>query len=127
MRIKLSLGLTPHEEDCVQVRSGANYLPAMRKEAQRYRDGILKFFAPAVAAAPGIEFRIASHGHDFGTYLEVEVILDDADPVETSVAYHIEDHSPGTWDELEHDVSQWTPETGAHTTTTKTSPMSVRS
>lgn len=110
MITKISLGLTPHEEDCVQVCSNHDYLPAMRQEARRYLGGLRKHFAKALEVSPNISFRITSQGHDFGSYLEVEILFDPGDPAQAAVAYHIEENSPGTWEELENESSNWIPE-----------------
>lgn len=87
----LALGPVPTSEPCVQV-SSADYLPAMREECRRYKAMLEQRFPNRT---PDCRFRITSNPHDFGTYLEVEVI-----GPEEAVEF-IDANLPETWDDQE--------------------------
>jgi len=81
---------TPYEEDCVQVRTGENYMPAMRAQANR----MIEMLEARFPDAPGY-FSIKSCPHDFGSYLEIRYCFEGDDG--WGWANFIEDNWPSTW------------------------------
>jgi len=99
MRDYLDIGeTTPWGENCVQVDPNKDYMPAMRAEANRFKDMLNKRFAKLIEAT-GIYFRIASNPHDFGSYLSLRICFDDNDEKQINAAYFIEENMPATWDD----------------------------
>lgn len=90
----LSLETTPIEEDCVQVNRDGDYLPAMRKEAERYAEMLRNRF-PQVSHL----FKIKRFSHDFGDYLDVCILFDDNNPEQSDLAYWVESNLPLRWDD----------------------------
>ena len=91
------LGSSPCDENCVQLQTGVDYLPAMRTECERYRDLIEKAFPPP----EGGRVSVKSFPHDFGIYLEVVAWFDEDYPESVEWAFNLENVVPGTWKELE--------------------------
>lgn len=96
------LETTPINEECVQVKSGEDYMPAMREQAQRFKALLMKRFINLPA---GMDFIIKRFEHDFGGYLEVCIrYFDDENE---SVAVFIQDNLPEKWsDEKVFDISK---------------------
>jgi len=95
MKDFLVLDSSPCDEDCVQVKSNENYIPAMRQECNRYKELLEKKFAGHLNL---VQFKIKSFPHDFGTYYEVVVVFDDENEKATNIAYDIESNLPTTWE-----------------------------
>lgn len=91
----LTLGSTPSDESCAQVGS-PNYTRDALSECRRFRDLLARAFPPP----PGARFGVKSFPHDFGTYHEVVVLVDDQDSM--GFALSVEEKLPSTWQELEH-------------------------
>jgi hypothetical protein len=85
---------TPSEEDCVQVMTGENYLPAMTAEAMR----MIKI---CKNKWPTLTWSIAVHDHDFGKYLTVQCEFDPDNEIHTTLLQLIEENWPETWEEAE--------------------------
>jgi hypothetical protein len=94
MRDFVELGSSPAEEECVQVRSGEDYLPAMRAECKRYLELIRKVCGEE---PEGARLAIKSNSHDFGTYLDVVCYYDDGDEEAAEYAWGLEDKVPAKW------------------------------
>ena len=92
----MPIGSAPWDEPCMQVETGKDYLPAMKKECERFRDLLEQAFPPP----DGAYLTITSNPHDFGTYLEVAVRYDEHDREAVDYALMLEGHAPGTWREL---------------------------
>lgn len=110
MREYIELGPVPHNEECTPVRKDGDYLPAMKAECLRHAEGLANHFAPVLQAHPSLRFSVKSFPHEFGTYCEAVVSAPDNDDAALSAAWGIQDHLPGTWNELENSVSAWMPE-----------------
>jgi hypothetical protein len=95
MRDHYDLGTTtPSDEDCVPVKTGTNYMPAMRKEAQRMIN-LCRLIWPETL------FRIHSNDHDFSSYLTIEIVYDDNDEEAWDQINEVESNWPSTWGEAE--------------------------
>lgn len=91
----LSLGPVPSAERCEQV--GPDYRPqAARQECRAFINQLKRTFPQWDETE--IDFRIMSHSHDFGTYLDVAVLYDDNAAKQVSLAFHIEANTPDEWD-----------------------------
>ena len=93
MRDYLSLETTPCNEDCVQVGS-ENYMVNARKECKRFIALLEKKFPKSVGM-----YRIATHPHDFGSYLDVEIVYDDENEEQTDIAMEVESNLPENWED----------------------------
>ncbi|MBL8028999.1 MAG: hypothetical protein JNL74_21430 [Fibrobacteres bacterium] len=96
MKEYLVIGTTPTEEDCIQVRSGQNYLPLMRKECKRFLDLLRSKFGDE---PDGAKLCIKDFPHDFGTYLEVVCEYDPDKEEAVEYAFRCENDPPRTWNE----------------------------
>ncbi len=98
MRDFLDIESAPYEENCVQVNSNTNYMPAMRAEAIKFKEMLERRFAKLIEST-GIYLRIARNPHDFGSYLSLQVVYDDENEKQSDAAYFIEANCPETWDD----------------------------
>lgn len=86
MSERIYIGGNPTEEPCVQVMSGANYLPAMRFETQLY----LELLKETYPEPEGGFFRLVTSRHDFGSYIEVVAVYDEEDEEASEWAFNAE-------------------------------------
>ena len=102
MRDFINIGCSPLEEECVQVNSKVDYMPAMRLELVRFKELLLKKFGKEPV---GAELRIKWYPHDFGRYGEIVCYYDDEgsdDDMESKsmkYAFDIEGNMPETWND----------------------------
>ena len=93
MKDRFGLGVTtPLNEDCIQVSKDTDYLPKMRAEAQIFIGQLKRQFK-----TKKVEYRIKSNYHEFGIYLDIELIFEEED-IES--AENIENNLPEEWDEI---------------------------
>lgn len=85
---------TPHEEPCAQVGS-PNYSSNSRIEARTFINQLIRENGNP---PDGVRFKITSHPHDFGSYLDVSIIFNDEDEACSNYAYDIESNTPDHWD-----------------------------
>ena len=98
MREYLTLGPVPVEEDCVQVNSTGDYLPAMSKEVKRFVEFLDNRF---INQPEGAYFGVKNEYHDFGQYKEAAVFYDTNYAEAEEFAFFVECNLPMTWDETE--------------------------
>ena len=92
----LELGSSPAEEECVQVTKEGGYLPAMRKECQRY----IRTIRAELGEEPyGAALAIMSNPHDFGTYLDVVCYYNPNEEVAVEYAFNCDENAPSRWRE----------------------------
>lgn len=96
MREWLTLGPVPYEEDCVQVNSNEDYLPAMVKEVRKFVEFLESRFLNIPENA---YFGVKSENHDFGPYKEAAVYWDTNDEESEQFAFFVESHLPATWND----------------------------
>ena len=95
-RDTLSLGTTcPLSVDGVQVESDKDYLPEMRTEARRFIELLEKRFRNF----DRISYRITSNPHDFGTYLDIDIVYNDEIDESSEQAFFVEGNLPETWED----------------------------
>ena len=96
MRDYFELATTvPSDEPCAQVGSD-NYMANARIEADVFRDQIYRVFGdPPV----GTGIRVNSNPHDFGTYLDLQIVYDDSSDESCEWTCKVEAELPQTWDE----------------------------
>lgn len=92
----VTLGSTPHGEDCAQVGVD-DYRARTPQEARVYIDQLTRVFGQLPEK---VRLRLKSFPHDFGTYHEVICDYDDEDPEATDYAIKLENESPEFWDEI---------------------------
>lgn len=96
MRDTLSLGPTPCEESCEQL--GPNYDERKaRQECRTFIEQLRRVFGTEPAQA---RLRIKANAHDFGVYLDVEVVYDDATEGAVEYAFKLENETPARWDDI---------------------------
>jgi len=88
-------GTTPSDEDCVNVSSKVDYMPAMRAEANRYVE-MLKLRFPNCDA---VDFVIKTNPHDFGSYLDIRAVF--YTEIGREQAFFIEENMPSKWTDTE--------------------------
>ncbi len=97
MRDYLDLATTvPTDEPCAQVGS-ANYSKNSRLEAEVFREQIYRLFGDP---PPGTGIRIKNCPHDFGSYLDLEIVYDDDEDASCYWAFEVEGNLPESWDEI---------------------------
>jgi hypothetical protein len=94
MQDSLSIGPVPSDEQCEQL--GPNYSPTRaRSECKAFMAQLIRQFG---APPPDAYLRIKANPHDFGSYLEVEVVYSDEDEDAVKYAFDMENNSPTQWD-----------------------------
>lgn len=93
-RDKLWLGVTPAEEDCIQMGAKDYDDVAARKEARRHVELLEAVFPER---PDGVSFRISREQHDLGSYLDVVIAFDNEVEVQQDFAFFVEAHAPTTW------------------------------
>ena len=96
MKEYIELGPSPWGEECVPVKSGTDYLPAMLAECDRYKRQLERDFA--IPDDMNARYAIKKFPHDFGTYAEVVIFFDDEDEAASEFAYDLESHLPERWE-----------------------------
>jgi len=94
----IDIDTTPIEEHAVQVNPDTNYMPDMRKEAQRMMDLLKSRFENF----DGVNYRIQRNDHDFGPYLSIRAEYDETDMEAMEQAQFIDNNIPQRWDDTEH-------------------------
>lgn len=100
MRDELDLGCVPAEESCESVGQNEDKAYA---ECQAYVRQLRRMF-PEPGSRPGHYrtsgyFKIKRNPHDFGVYLSVIAVYDDADEDEVKWAFNAENNLPLQWDD----------------------------
>ena len=97
----VGLGSSPCEEDCVQVSKDFDYMPKMKKECNRFKLGIEKYFENLIKESD-VSIVIKTFPHDFGSYCDVGISFDNSNKYQYKAALKIEQECPTTWEELEN-------------------------
>lgn len=85
---------TPCQEKCIQVGAD-DYLRLARIEARAFINQIIRENGNP---PEGVNFKITSNPHDFGTYLDVAIQFDEEDDVQVDYVFMIERNPPFLWD-----------------------------
>lgn len=93
----IEIGSAPYGEDCVQVDSKTDYLPAMLAECKRFKEMLEKRFPIPANLEGKAWFFVKSNPHDFGSYLEVAVKYHPDDEQAVEFALFVEGNVPETW------------------------------
>lgn len=95
MRDYFELATTvPTDEPCAQVGSD-NYTSTARAEAEAFRQQIYRTFGdPPV----GTGIKIISCPHDFGSYLDLQIVYDCDSEESSDWAFGVEGGLPDNWD-----------------------------
>ena len=89
-----SLGSTPYEEDCASVGQD-DYRKRARAECRALINQLTRMFGEP---PDGCRFVVRSCPHDFGSYLDVEVVFDGNDKAAAEYAIRCENNGPRNWD-----------------------------
>jgi hypothetical protein len=91
----VSLGSTPHGEDCAQVGQD-DYRERARAEIRAFAAQIIR-----ECGEPPLGASLVCKGfpHDFGTYYELCAVFNDTNDEAGEWAYKCEDGTPEHWDE----------------------------
>ena len=98
------LGPTPGDEECTQIDGSWERKVASRNECQRYVNGIRKYFGNE---PKGCQVKVKTEQHDFGTYYEAVIFLDEGNDEARKYAITVDNYVPGTWGELENGNFDW--------------------
>ena len=95
------IGECPYDEDSLQV--GRDSSIELKKQAQRFADGIKRYYSKKISVFPLNDFAVSikRNEHDFGTYYDAIVQFNPDNEEAVNLAYEIESQCPVTWDELE--------------------------
>jgi len=101
-RIKLEIGCAPHEEDVAQV-GDPDYGAKSSLECRAFIGQILRAYpeAKSFIESDVMDIRIKSFPHDFGSYKEVVLSVDDSNEAAVDLAFEIEGDARGMlakWD-----------------------------
>lgn len=99
MRDYIEFETTPTCEDCVQVSSSKPYLEDMKKQANRYLEMLRNRF-PFIDNV-GLEIRLKSCTHDFGSYIQIAIYYDIDKPEQCEAVTFIENNLPEKWKDNE--------------------------
>jgi hypothetical protein len=94
---KIEIGASPYDEDCVQIDSKTNYLPAMKAELNRFKTMLEAMFP--VPEGVRAFFVINWNVYEFGRYGEVAVQYDSEDQKALEFALYVEEHTPSRWNQ----------------------------
>ncbi len=90
----IELGSAPADEDCVQVKSGGDYVEAMKKECGRF----LELIREKMGQEPeGAKLAVKRFSHDFGPYFEVVCYYDENKEQSVEYAFECEANLPTRW------------------------------
>jgi len=96
MRDTLNIGSVPCDEDCVQLKSGEDYLPKMKAENRIF----IRQLRRVMGEEPdGARLFVKTNAHDFGSYSEVECRFDTDSPESEDYAFKCESEMPAFWDD----------------------------
>ncbi len=91
----MSIGSTPHNEDCAQLGVTESYDKMARLECLAFVSQLKRLNGNP---PEGLGFRITNNAHDFGNYLDVTVVFDEDDEDQLNYAYKCEE-GLDNWDE----------------------------
>ena len=95
MKDYLSLSCSPTSEQCAQVGQEDYYIQGP-KECRVWKEQLIRRFGPL---PKGLELRVVSCPHDFGTYHEVHAIFDMYDEELENIAVDMDNNLPKYWDD----------------------------
>jgi len=107
----LELGSAPADENCVQVETGKDYVPAMLAECKRYKELLRKLFPDK---PDDCRFAIKSFPHDFGTYYEVVIFYNPKIEKSANFAFSVESNLPAKWETADQRTRQFQVQTKDH-------------
>jgi hypothetical protein len=97
MKQRINLGSTPADEPCAQV-GAEGYAEKARAECKRYIQVLRHAYIATHGALPeGLNIRIASAPHDYGSYYEVVAEFDENDAQAYEAALWLDSHAPAEW------------------------------
>ena len=96
MHNEITLGATPSNEPCVSVTANGDYFQAMQAECGIFKRQLIRqFVCPDHVLA---YFKLKTNPHDFGSYMEVILVFEDADLDSSEFANNVEENLPDVWD-----------------------------
>ena len=99
MRDSMSISGVPLDEPCTQV-GPTDYMPMMRKEVTAFKNQLERLAEAGKFGPRGrAYFKVTSNPHDFGTYLDIDVVYDDTDEEGEAFALEVESNIPFNWDD----------------------------
>ena len=91
--ITLSIGTAPADEACAQTGVTEDWTELQKLEAATYRAALIAVHGPL---PDGVTLPVMTYGHDFGSYVELEVRFDPDDPIAADYAERL-DNGLATW------------------------------
>ncbi len=90
----------PIEEKGTQVSQERDYFPWMQKEATAFKNQLERMAERGEFGERGnAYFKTKRCPHDFGTYLDIEVVYNDDSETETDFMLAVESNTPLKWDD----------------------------
>jgi hypothetical protein len=100
----ITIGPTPTEENCAQIRRD-DYESRSRRECTVFKRMLERLFPIPEGVNASLFVKLSDH--DFGRYREVSVRFDDSDRQASDYAYKVERESPVQWDDAARYELMW--------------------
>ena len=98
----IALGGCPEQEDGIEpIGPTKDYIPLMRKEVYRYKDLLNLRFKTMLKENDLISFEVRSFGNDTQPFLNVIIIYDETDKIQSQCATIISKTLPQKWTDTE--------------------------
>ena len=98
----IALGGCPEQEDGITpIGPTKDYIPVMRKETYRYKSLLEKRFLDMLKENDLVKFEVRCFGSDTQPFLNVVVVYDKTDEIQTQCATIISKNLPQKWADTE--------------------------
>lgn len=97
----IALGACPEQEEATQpIGATKEYIPKMLVEAQAYKLILALRFVTMLKENNKVKLEIRSFGNDTQPFLNVVVVYDETDEIQSQCATIISENLPQTWRDL---------------------------
>lgn len=98
----IALGGCPEQEDGIMpLGPTKDYIPVMRKEVYRYKDMLISRFRDMLKENDLVSLEVRCFGSDTQPFLNVVVIYDETDEIQTQCATIMSENLPQKWTDTE--------------------------
>ena len=95
----IALGGCPEQEDGVEpIGATKEYIPVMTEQTYRYLDLLRRRFRDMLKENNKVKLEIRSFGNDTQPFLNVVVVYDETDEIQSQCATIISENLPQTWE-----------------------------
>jgi len=101
MKTTFWYGSAPADEDCSQIEH-PGYDRSAQKECYCYIEQMKRDYEKAHSKPlpEGVQLRVKSNSHDFGTYYEVTASVEESDHEAMEAAFWLDGNASTTWDDI---------------------------